>query len=216
MCSGGGTRALPRVGFPIRKSPDRSSVSSSPGLIAAAHVLHRLQMPRHPPCALIHLIENTTKTAMEFSRCERRGAAPSRKARERPRAAAGGRGLSKLNSLGTRPRGGGRTPGVDMVPGRAPRSGRHRCHPTRPPRTAGAQRCGAPAVVGATAFPRKEVIQPQLPLRLPCYDFTPITSSAFGRCPPLRGWPTDFGRFRLSWCDGRCVQGPGTYSPRRC
>ena len=22
---------------------------------------------------------------------------------------------------------------------------------------------------------RKEVIQPQLPLRLPCYDFTPIT-----------------------------------------
>ena len=23
--------------------------------------------------------------------------------------------------------------------------------------------------------PRKEVIQPQLPLRLPCYDFTPIT-----------------------------------------
>ena len=25
-------------------------------------------------------------------------------------------------------------------------------------------------------LPRKEVIQPQLPLRLPCYDFTPITS----------------------------------------
>ncbi len=24
--------------------------------------------------------------------------------------------------------------------------------------------------------PRKEVIQPQLPLRLPCYDFTPIIS----------------------------------------
>ena len=27
-----------------------------------------------------------------------------------------------------------------------------------------------------TALPRKEVIQPQLPLRLPCYDFTPVTS----------------------------------------
>ena len=25
---------------------------------------------------------------------------------------------------------------------------------------------------------------------------------------------TDFRRFRLSWLDGRCVQGPGTYSPR--
>jgi hypothetical protein len=28
-------------------------------------------------------------------------------------------------------------------------------------------------------FPRKEVIQPQLPLRLPCYDFTPVTSPTF-------------------------------------
>ncbi len=25
-------------------------------------------------------------------------------------------------------------------------------------------------------FLRKEVIQPQVPLRLPCYDFTPVTS----------------------------------------
>jgi hypothetical protein len=29
---------------------------------------------------------------------------------------------------------------------------------------------------------RKEVIQPQVPLRLPCYDFIPITSHTFGRC----------------------------------
>ena len=27
---------------------------------------------------------------------------------------------------------------------------------------------------------RKEVIQPHLPIRLPCYDFTPITSFTFG------------------------------------
>src|SRR5258706_13802009 len=27
---------------------------------------------------------------------------------------------------------------------------------------------------------RKEVIQPQLPLRLPCYDFTPIINPTFG------------------------------------
>ncbi len=31
---------------------------------------------------------------------------------------------------------------------------------------------------------RKEVIQPQLPLRLPCYDFVPITSPTFGDCLP--------------------------------
>ena len=28
----------------------------------------------------------------------------------------------------------------------------------------------------------KEVIQPQLPLRLPCYDFTPVIDPTFGRC----------------------------------
>ena len=29
---------------------------------------------------------------------------------------------------------------------------------------------------------RKEVIQPHLPIRLPCYDFTPITKPTFGSC----------------------------------
>lgn len=27
---------------------------------------------------------------------------------------------------------------------------------------------------------RKEVIQPQVPLRLPCYDFTPVTDHSLG------------------------------------
>ena len=30
----------------------------------------------------------------------------------------------------------------------------------------------------------KEVIQPQVPLRLPCYDFAPVTALAFGRLVP--------------------------------
>ena len=42
-------------GFPIRTSSDPRSVDSSPRHIAASHVLHRLLMPRHPPCALKHL-----------------------------------------------------------------------------------------------------------------------------------------------------------------
>ena len=29
---------------------------------------------------------------------------------------------------------------------------------------------------------RKEVIQPQVPLRLPCYDLVPITGFTFGAC----------------------------------
>ncbi len=38
----------------------------------------------------------------------------------------------------------------------------------------------------ATATHRsgKEVIQPQVPLRLPCYDFAPVTALAFGRLAP--------------------------------
>jgi hypothetical protein len=39
-------------GSPIRKSPDQSLVADSPRHIAGSHVLHRLLMPRHPPCAL--------------------------------------------------------------------------------------------------------------------------------------------------------------------
>src|SRR5437773_672487 len=62
---------------------------------------------------------------------------------------------------------------------------------------------------------RKEVIQPHLPVRLPCYDFTPIADPTFDGSLH-KGWATGFGCYRLSWCDGRCVQGPGTYSPRHC
>ena len=42
-------------GFPIRKSTDQSSFTSSPWLIAGYNVLHRLLMPRHPPIALSSL-----------------------------------------------------------------------------------------------------------------------------------------------------------------
>jgi hypothetical protein len=48
-------------GFPIRTSSDHRSVDSSPRHIAASHVLHRLPVPRHPPCALKHLQHKTKK-----------------------------------------------------------------------------------------------------------------------------------------------------------
>ena len=40
------------------------------------------------------------------------------------------------------------------------------------------------------SLPRKEVIQPQLPLRLPCYDFVPVASPTFGGCVPKVRAPT--------------------------
>ena len=34
------------------------------------------------------------------------------------------------------------------------------------------------------SLPRKEVIQPHVPVRLPCYDFTPLTLHTFGTSLP--------------------------------
>src|ERR1700751_3308108 len=92
MDSAGNTRALPHVGFPIRRARYQRLVSTSPALIAAAHVLHRLLAPRHPPCALVLLIEkNTLCVAMEFSRCTW-ARSPTRKPSLED-------GLSKLSSV---------------------------------------------------------------------------------------------------------------------
>ena len=40
---------------------------------------------------------------------------------------------------------------------------------------------------------RKEVIQPHLPVRLPCYDFTPLTLHTFDASIPIRVWPAASG-----------------------
>ena len=44
----------------------------------------------------------------------------------------------------------------------------------------GCTRHGWPCRRSDTAALRKEVIQPHLPVRLPCYDFTPLTRHTFG------------------------------------
>ena len=49
------------LGFPIRTSSDHSSVDSSPRLIAASYVLHRLLVPRHPPYALHYLQQRCSR-----------------------------------------------------------------------------------------------------------------------------------------------------------
>src|SRR3954467_1569640 len=61
MCSGAGHTTRLVRGSPTRRSSDQRSVDSSPRLIAASYVLHRLLVPRHPPCALNNLA--TQKTA---------------------------------------------------------------------------------------------------------------------------------------------------------
>ena len=55
---------------------------------------------------------------------------------------------------------------------------------------------------------KKEVIQPQVPLRLPCDDLTHLTELKFDSINKLNLIQT-----LLEWFDGRCVQGAGTHSP---
>jgi hypothetical protein len=67
-------------------------------------------------------------------------------------------------------------------------------HPATPPTNEGVEitrrkpttRCrGLPPHTGKLL--RKEVIQPHLPVRLPCYDFVPIAGPTFDHSPPTRG-----------------------------
>jgi hypothetical protein len=97
---------------------------------------------------------------MEFSRCARAGQGTPNRDRKR-------HGLSKLSS---------KTPSrteVDVDLG-GPELGRPKPY----------DEAGSAPGVRAPEIPRKEVIQPQLPLRLPCYDFTPITDPTFDGCLP--------------------------------
>lgn len=186
-------------GFPIRTSSDPRSVGSSPRHIAASHVLHRLSMPRHPPCALKHLQTQkprnknckTNKTPALLVRCSQ---PLSTKQTPHP--------TTKMERQHTHPRRGENGP-VASGPNSVPRQSR----PTPPPKRP--RRLVIKAVVvqinlhhrtthyrrrrkisqphhphpceerGNMVLLRKEVIQPHLPVRLPCYDFVPIADPTF-------------------------------------
>ena len=59
------------------------------------------------------------------------------------------------------------------------------------------RRTGQPVETACQMLLRKEVIQPHLPVRLPCYDFVPIASPTFDGSLH-KGWATGFGCCRLS------------------
>ena len=127
------------AGFPIGRSTDQSRIGGSPWLIAAIHVLHRQQAPRHPPLALYNL--------EKYARA-RYGILKGRRARERA-----GRSLkTKQGDLGGILGCASCDTSFDLV---------------------------LRIVLIDKALLRKEVIQPHLPVRLPCYDFTPITDPTF-------------------------------------
>ncbi len=70
-----GCHTLPKqimAGFPIRKSSGQSLFGSSPRLIAAYYVLHRLLAPRHPPYALNCLTSHPAPARSKKEQRERR------------------------------------------------------------------------------------------------------------------------------------------------
>jgi hypothetical protein len=175
------------TGLPHSEILGSQLVCSSPRLIAAYHVLRRLPVPRHPPCALTRLISVSL------------GVIPQHHTRSSV--------VKELVARCTRPRS---TNSCNVAswrratssPGQAwkVRATSGAFHPT--PDGAGysaLQKGGDPAAGSPTATLLRLRPSHRIDLR---------------RLPPC-GWPTGFGSLRLPWRDGRCVQGPGTYSPRR-
>ena len=164
MDSAVGHPASPGWGCPIRTSPDHSLLATPRGFSQPStsfigswcQGIHRVPLFS---CSR-HSFERTPTTAMQFSRYAR-AARPPETPNGAVRVAVGAVGLSIA-------RGPVSQSSTAWAPPRG-RSGR---------RWDGLRWCKRHRI------PRKEVIQPQLPLRLPCYDFTPVTDSTFDRSLP--------------------------------
>ena len=150
------------VGLPHSEIPGSKRACRSPRHIAACHVFHRLSVPRHPPSTL----SNLTIKCLDLMR----SAFPTS---FRHRCA-----FFYLPVFNCQ-----RLAGVDALKTEQERRTRRTLAFTadsfRP-------RCiiATPFGSGARELLRKEVIQPQVLLQLPCYDFTPITDHTLGGCLP--------------------------------
>ena len=143
------------AGFPHSGTTGSQPACGSPMLIAAYRALPRLSVPRHPPCALIRL------TGLCFD-------PPGHSAR--------------MAHFLTEPLSHFR---CSLTPFPLTQVVNHdntccECALERERSALEDFHC----LAAATRRSRKEVIQPQVPLRLPCYDFTPVTSHSLKTCLP--------------------------------
>ena len=166
------------AGFPHSDICGSMSACDSPQLFAAGRVLLRRLVPWHPPCALLRLITLLRPTfrchfrlptltglsTLFSSLCSCQDApALSRPLRSSLRNPENDTGsvLRLVSSEGVLPLF-GRLSGLSCRPSRAVR-----------PRLKSSP-------FDSDLLPRKEVIQPHLPIRLPCYDFTPVIDLTLG------------------------------------
>ena len=203
MSSDAGDETRISPGFPIRTPSDHSPVIDSPRLIADSNVLHRFLVPRHPPCALKNLTTKMLASTMQFSTHQPTPTRHPRITREQQTSEATHQSKpatadpSDTQQRTTRPphqthhafptprtphahsawtkKGAVLTtahlpqqPTIDVPP-----TSTHSSHHTRAASRAPQQR----------KLLRKEVIQPHLPVRLPCYDLVPIASPTFDGSP---------------------------------
>jgi hypothetical protein len=177
-------------------------VDNSPRTIAASHVLHRLLMPRHPPCALTHL--HTTRCSHPLCNTQHTTTPqPHNHHHTHPVNFTG-------DALGDQARSGhqehnptGRLLRTQQCAEHASQNWSSCSTQPHPPPTHQRVRTavqawnpvkGDPQTFRACRHPtqtvrllRKEVIQPHLPVRLPCYDFVPIASPTFDNSLPQAG-----------------------------
>ncbi len=140
------------AGFPHSGIAGSRDACSSPTLFAAYHALLRLSVPRHSPCALVRLTGIISDPALL--------AIPVATLRLLVLAS------SSLTQVVKSAVGAHRAPAEDPDP----ESASGRTVDLREPFR------WLPSLLGVS---RKEVIQPQVPLRLPCYDFVPLTGHTF-------------------------------------
>ena len=163
------------LGFPIRESAGLWLFSASPRLIAAVHALHRLLVPRHPPCALPILTVITRSTRKGRTRGDTRSHRPCEAVLRWHDCAVFKVRARRMSRIGTP---------VSQNSTAWPRAWRG----TQARSTLGTGSSSAPRgmrggpspALHVLELPRKEVIQPHLPVRLPCYDLAPITGLTLG------------------------------------
>ena len=147
------------AGFPHSDICGSKPVCGSPQLFAAYHVLLRRSVPWHPPCALLSLIFLKTNLLLYFASFAFASFRPSCFSSMRFSRCVEGFLLSEPSK-------------------RYRREVLERCLPL-PGRGLA---LSFPIIdlkilrdaLASHCLPRKEVIQPHLPIRLPCYDFTPV------------------------------------------
>ena len=161
--------------FPHSDIPGSMLACSSPRLIAACHVLHRRLVPRHPPCALLYLTSTN-----RWSRIKKHAQNDARFTQSPglPRVHTALRGAQDPSLT---------DPCCQEAAAPTRKAGRGCCIAIRVTRKRAGRLSRAfrsARGVNLLGVSRKEVIQPQVPLRLPCYDFAPVTDLAFGRSFP--------------------------------